>query len=181
MTRIFTVIALLALLFMVATAGLGLSLDLHHHLNDSAVKHWASVHRLAGVGAAIFVILAHSIAVTYFVGTSRWCKEVSDTYRLDPRYVQRSTQLKRKMFPWAVLGMLAVVGIVALGGAADPATLRENTLAWVNIHLGAALGGLAFIAFAFVREWQCISANHALIDEIVARVNELRRRADERG
>ena len=174
MTRIFTVVALFALVFMLATAGLGLSLDLHHNLDNPAVKGWARVHRLSGVAAAICVVFAHSIVVTYFVGTSRWCKEVCETYRLDPQYVRRSNRLKRRTFPWAVTGMLAVVGIVALGGAADPATLRAGTADWTIFHFLGALGGIGFIAVSFFLEWQTIAANHAVIDEIVAKVKEIR-------
>ena len=34
------------------------------------------------------VVLVESVVVTYFIGTSRWCKEVVETYRLDPAAVQ---------------------------------------------------------------------------------------------
>src|SRR5687767_4100847 len=48
----------------------------------SVDSHW-----LAGVAAAIAVLFANSIAVTYFIGTNRWCKEVVDAYSLDRGYV----------------------------------------------------------------------------------------------
>ena len=38
---------------------------------------------LTGTSAALAVVFVHSIAVTYFIGTSRWCKEVTETYQLD--------------------------------------------------------------------------------------------------
>src|SRR5688500_13312241 len=76
------------------------------------------VHFLTGLAASLMVVLVLSIVVTYFIGTSRWCREVSETYRLDPGYVQRSTRLKRAAFPYALGGMLLMVAIAALGAAA---------------------------------------------------------------
>ncbi len=175
MTRIFSVFALFAVMFLAATAALGLSLDLHHHLDDNGVRGWATIHRLSGVAAAVSVMFAHCIVITYFVGTSRWCKEVSETYRLDSQFVRRSNFLKRRTFPWAVLGMLSVVGVAALGAAADPGAIgvkfSEN---WVTPHLLGAIAGIGFITFTFVREWHNIAANHVVISEIVAAVKNIR-------
>ena len=44
-------------------------------------------HMLLGIGAALMTLLVCSVSITYFVGTSRWFKEVVETYRLDRRYV----------------------------------------------------------------------------------------------
>src|SRR3989337_2072811 len=102
---------------MAAALILGLSVgDLYHDRSADTLR-WATVHRLTGVAAALVVVLVNSIVVTYFIGTSRWCKEVSETYGLDRALVHRGTQLKRRTFPWAVMGMLTVVGLIALGGA----------------------------------------------------------------
>ena len=79
-----------------------------------------TIHMLLGAGGALVAILVNSITVTYFIGTSRWCKEVCETYRLPPQLAQQSTRLKRSTFPWAVLGILSVIAVVALGAAADP-------------------------------------------------------------
>jgi hypothetical protein len=121
----FTRAATFAVALMMATAGLGLWLGDLHGQTDPAVLRWGTVHRLSGVLAALVVVLVNSMAVTYFVGTSRWVREVVETYGLDAGLVTRSRRLKRSAFPFAVAGMLAVVGIVALGGAADPATGRR--------------------------------------------------------
>lgn len=115
MTRMFTRAAIFAVALMAATAGLGLWLGDLHGQTDPAVLRWATVHRLSGVLAALMVVLVNSMAVTYFVGTSRWVREVVETYGLDAALVDRSRRLKRRAFPFAVAGMLAVVGIVALG------------------------------------------------------------------
>jgi uncharacterized membrane protein len=173
MTRIFTTLALFAFAFAAVTMIIGLSIDLYNNptLDD---KQWAQVHRLAGVGAGIAIVFVSSIVMTYFIGTSRWCKEVAETYSLDPQFVRRSTALKRRAFPWASGTMLTAVAMVALGGAADPGTMRPNTESWVIPHLIGAIVGMAFVAWAFFIQWQYIAANHEVIDEVMAEVHKIR-------
>ena len=141
---------------------------------SAATLTWARVHRLTGLAAALAVVLVNSIAVTYFVGTSRWCKEVVETYGLPAVLVARGNRLKRRTFPWAVASMLAVVGVVALGGASDPATGRPGTEQWVTWHLLGALTGLAFVAASFIVQWNQIYANHHVIDEVMEHVERIR-------
>jgi len=174
MTRIFTTLAWFAVLFMAATLVMGLLMgDLRHDPSPETIS-WARVHRLCGVAAALAVVFVNSIVVTYFIGTSRWCKEVVETYRLDPTLAGRSTALKRRAFPWAVISMLTVVGVISLGGAADPATGRPGTEDWVIIHFIGALLGLTFVIWASVVEWTYIHANHQVINDILAEVKRIR-------
>jgi hypothetical protein len=159
---------------MAATLILGLAVgDLHQDRSADTLR-WATVHRLTGIAAALVVVLVNSIVVTYFIGTSRWCKEVSETYRLDMNLVGRSTQLKRRTFPWAVAGMLTVVGVIALGGAADPATGRAGTEQWVTPHMLGAMVGLMLIAWVFWVQWQNIGRNQVVIGEVMAEVRRIR-------
>jgi hypothetical protein len=178
MNRIFPVLAAFATLFMAATLLLGLSLgDLRKDPTPKTLR-WATVHRLSGVAAALAVVFVDSIVVTYFIGTSRWCKEVAEAYKLDARFVQRSATLKRRTFPYAVLSMLAIVGVVALGGAADPAAaLRLQPIGgvtWTQLHLAGSLVGLAFIAWCFYRQWLSLTDNQQIIDEVQAEVRRIR-------
>ncbi len=173
MTRIFTVLAWFALLLVATNLILGLCLgDIRQP--DPTVQRWATVHRLFGVFAALAVVLVDSIVVTYFIGTSRWAKEVVETYRLDPQLARRTTLLKRRTFPWATLSMLVIVAVIALGGAADPSTHRPDTASWALPHLVGALAGLAFIGWAFVVAWNNIYQNHQAIDDIMAEVKRVR-------
>jgi len=174
MTRIFLGIASLAILMLVATLLLGLYIgDLHQPHADS-IAELAWVHRWSGIATALVVVLVNCIAITYFIGTSRWCKEVAETYRLDSQLVARSAALKRQAFPWAVTAMLVVVGTISLGAAADPVRPRAGTEQWVIPHLVGALLGVAFIAWAFFREYQRIAEHHAVIEEILAEVRKIR-------
>jgi hypothetical protein len=167
-------LAWFALVMMGATLILGLSIEDLHTDRSAEMLRWATVHRLSGVSAALVVVLVHSIVVTYFIGTSRWVKEVSEAYSLGNGYIIRANTLKRKTFPWAVMGMLAVVAVGALGAAADPSTGRPNTIAWVTPHLIGALTGLAFIAYTFFVEWNNIHANHLVIADVLADVQRIR-------
>ena len=178
MNRIFPVFALFAVTFMSATLVLGLTLgDLRNNPTPDTLR-WATVHRLSGIAAALAVVFVDSIVVTYFIGTSRWCKEVADAYKLEPQFVRESALLKRRTFPLAVMSMLAMVGVAALGGAADPAAaMRLEPLAgitWAQIHLFGALAGLAFIAWCFYRQWLNLLANQEIINQVQAEVRRIR-------
>jgi hypothetical protein len=176
MSRVFTQVAIFAVALMVATAGLGLWIGDLHGQTDPAVLRWGTVHRLSGVLAALVVVLVNSMAVTYFVGTSRWVREVVETYGLDIALIERGRRLKRATFPLAVAGMLSVVGIVALGGAADPATGRKGSRQWVTPHLVGALGLTAVIAWCFQSQLPKIGRQHELIDDVMAAVRAERQR-----
>lgn len=178
MTRIFAFLALFALLFVGATAMLGLSLgDIRNPQNLDA-QRWATVHRLSGVAAALAVMFVNGIAATYFIGTSRWCREVVDTYELDPALWRRSTSLKRRTFPLCVANMLLAVVMVALGGAADPGASLQlqpvGGVTWAQIHLVAAFAGLAWFLYSSVLQWNNIQTNREAIDAIMDEVRKVR-------
>lgn len=176
MTRILFTLASLSLILLVTAALLGFLMgDLYARPHATQeTQTWATLHRLTGLAAALAVVFVESVVVTYFIGTSRWCKEVVETYRLGPTAVQASNRLKRRTFPWALAGMFAVIGIIALGGAADPATGRPNTKDWVEWHLVGALTGIVVIAWTYVVAWNNIVANHAIICGLVAEVARIR-------
>jgi hypothetical protein len=176
MNRILFTLASISIVLLLAAQALGLSIgDLYARPQpDEDTLHWATVHRLTGVAAALAVVFVESVVVTYFIGTSRWCKEVSETYRLDPAAVRASNRLKRRTFPWALAGMLSVVAMIALGAAGDPATGRANTRAWADWHLIGAFLGIPLIAWTYVVAWRNVAANHAIIDQLVAEVARIR-------
>lgn len=175
MTRILFSIATLSVVLLSAALFLGLSIgDLYAKPSETTL-HWATIHRLTGIAAALAVVFVESVVVTYFIGTSRWVREVVETYRLDPSLMAGANRLKRRTFPWALLGMLAVVGIVALGGAADPATGRHNSGDWASWHLVGAFLGMLAIIWTYYVAWNNVAANHAIIRQIVDKVAEIRR------
>lgn len=133
------------------------------------------IHRLLGVATALVAILVNSITITYFIGTSRWCKEVSETYNLPAELVQRSASLKRRTFPWALMGIVMVIVLVGLGAAADPSGAnRANSANMVGFHYWAALVGIVVIGFSFWVQMTRIAENYLVIDEILTHVHRVR-------
>src|SRR5262245_39259475 len=111
MTRIFPSLASLSLMLYGAALILGLSVgDLYTRPVAEAALAWRGRHMLTGIAAALAVVFVESIVVTYFIGTGRWCKEVTEAYQLPPDDLAESARLKRRTFPLALLGMLTVVG-----------------------------------------------------------------------
>jgi hypothetical protein len=178
MSRILATLAAISLALLTAALVLGLSIgDLYEEPYPTLeTTRWKSIHFLTSVAAALMVVFVESVIVTYFIGTSRWCKEVVEAYHFDPSFVQKSNGLKRRTFPWALCGMLAIVGVVALGGASDPATGRPNTADWVNWHLAGAIGGIFLVAWTYFVAWNNVFSQHAIIQELVARVAEVRKK-----
>ena len=104
MTRILLTLAILSLVLLVAALTMGLSVGDLYHAPGADTLRMATVHRLTGIAAALGVVFVESVVVTYFIGTSRWCKEVTETYRLDPNRVRQSNRLKRRAFAVARSG-----------------------------------------------------------------------------
>ncbi len=138
------------------------------------VQWHARNHMLLGVFASVMTALVQCVGVTYFIGTSRWFKEVVDAYALDVGIVAESSRIKRSSFPFAMLGIATIVCVAAFGAAADPGTLRENTGQWVAPHYTAAIIGLCLIAFALYRQARAIQRNQELIDRVMRCVHDAR-------
>lgn len=139
------------------------------------IQRRASFHMLLGVLAALVTVLVNSISVTYFIGTSRWCKEVTDAYQLGPDLAAKSRRIKRSSFPWALTGVMAVLAIVTCGAAADPGTLRLGTGPWVLPHTIVAVMGTVVIGWSLHAQTSKIAANYEVINEILGHVHEIRR------
>jgi len=175
MTRILLTLGLLSLFVMGAALWLGLAIGNLYAEPSLQTLRLATVHRLSGTAAALVVVFVECIVVTYFIGTSRWCREVVETYRLDPAPAKASQRIKRRAFPLALAGMLVVVAVAALGAASDPATGRPGTHDWATIHLVAAVAGFVFIAWTYYMAWNYVASNHTIIKQIVAEVARVRR------
>lgn len=137
-------------------------------------KQRYGLHSLCGIAASLVTVLVNSITVTYFVGTSRWCREVVETYHLDPELVRRSQQLKRQTFPWALGGMLTVLAIVSFGAASDPGANFEGGAQWVTPHMVTAILGTGLITWSFLVQVGKIGANYEIIETILAEVRQIR-------
>lgn len=138
------------------------------------VRRRATFHKLFGIAASLVAILVNCISFTYFMGTSRWCQEVVDTYGLDPALAVRSRWLKRQCFPWSLGGIIAVIAIAAMGGASDPGSNLERSAAWVTPHLLTAFMGVAFVSWSYFMQVGYVAENLRIIDEVMQGVQNRR-------
>jgi hypothetical protein len=139
-----------------------------------------SIHWFLGLLSSLMVLLVCSVTITYFVGTSRWCREVVETYSLPAELTESSNVLKRKAFVWSLAGAMTIILVATLGGLADPsAAFNNNRLdraaSFVTWHYLAAMLGLLFIAWSFWIQYSRIAENYLVIANILAEVNRVRK------
>jgi hypothetical protein len=181
MDRIFTSLASFTILLMLIAVGLGLALHAAgpRNIESESAMSWYRTHFMVGVGVGLAVVLVNSLVMTWFVGTSRWCKEVAEAYSLDRGVISRSNRVKRGAFPYALVNMLIIVGVLALGGAADPSGNLQVTppggLSWAQWHLLGSFTALAVVAAGSVAQWRAIRANQQIIQQVMADVGQIRR------
>jgi len=167
--RIFPFLLLLAATFIAATMTIGFLVE----DRGAGASYWYQVHFLSGVTTALVILLVNAIVLTYFIGTSRWCREVTEAYSLQPQCARESHRLKRRAFPFTLANMLIVVGLAALGAAADVLS-DPALLTWAELHLLGVLIGLAFMALASYMQWSHIRANQDVIKRILEQVGSIR-------
>lgn len=139
------------------------------------IRDRVRVHVLFGIAATLVTILVNSITVTYFVGTTRWCREVVDTYSLDDSLADRSLKLKRKAFPLAIVSFLAILTLVTLGAVSDPSGSNfEDSARWVLVHQLAAWIATGIVAWSLMIQVGTIGANYEIIEEILEGVRQVR-------
>ena len=170
MHRIFPFLLLLAAAFVAATMALGFLVGPSQKVAD----HWYKLHFLVAVTTAIVLMLVNAIVLTYFIGTSRWCREVTDAYSLPPECAGQSNRLKRRTFPFTLANMLVVVGLAALGAAADTSSTKLLGIDWAELHLLGVLVGLAFMAWASFVQWSHLRANQQVIQRVLDQVRGIR-------
>ena len=136
-------------------------------------------HFLLGLASALVVMFTNGIVVTYFIGTSRWCKEVAQTYALDDALWQRSAAIKRRAFPLTVAGMLMIVVVAALGAICDPATAMPafpwQAVSWSDVHLATAILTVVLLCYVAYYQATAIRENQAVINEIMEHVRRIRK------
>jgi hypothetical protein len=171
--RIFPFLVLFAAAFFAATMFVGFAVDLGGQF-DMAARRMMDLHFLSALATSLVVLLVNGIVVTYFIGTSRWCREVVDTYSLPAELAQDAQRLKRRTFPFSAGNMLLVVGLMSLGAAAHTRVPPLPGMTWSEIHLLGVFLFLAFMAWASYVQWTNIRANQDVIARILNEVRAIR-------
>jgi hypothetical protein len=167
MTRLFLVFVTLTGLALLASAVSGTVSWLHGGLTGEGSLYLT--HFVLGLFSSVAVLLIHCLAITYFLGTGRWVKEVCLAYGLpDERWPRQTRDLKRRNTPYAILAMFVTIATAAAGAG------RQNFdwPAWLH----AALAGTALVVNAVVWavEYRNMAANLRILDEVYAETDRMR-------
>jgi hypothetical protein len=167
MTRLFLVFATLTGLALTASIVSGIVSWLHGGLTGEGSLYLT--HFVIGLFSAVAVLLIHCLAITYFLGTGRWVKEVCLAYGLpDERWPRQTRDIKRGNTPYAILAMLVTIGTAAAGQG----RFLLDWPAWLHA-LGAA-ATLLLNAVVWVVEYRNMKRNIRILDEVYAAVDRLR-------
>lgn len=133
-------------------------------------ESWHGVHLLLGLVTMLATLLVHSIAFTYFLGTTRWVKEVVQIYGMPEWVHAQALRNKRRAFPFELGSMVAIALTTWAGGAVHT---RDWPIAR-ELHLAAATLTIGFNLGAYVAEYLAIVAQARLLLEVKARADRQR-------
>jgi len=142
MKEIFVVLAFVGALLLGMTLFQGQKADnydketVHPHIG------WA-------LGTSIYLMIVHSLILTYFMGTGFAIKEATDEYGIPEEYLARARALKMRVFPATTLAIALVVLSVILGvstfTSSGQASLHRP-VAYIAIFVNFGVFYLQFLA-----------------------------------
>jgi hypothetical protein len=127
------------------------------------------LHFNCGLFAVILNLAVHSIIFIYFLGTGRWVKEVALAYKMPDVPLPKLTRdLKRSVFPPALIAMLVPIAVAAAG-----AGVQTREWPWY-LHGSLATIALLVNLWAYRIEYRDISANARVLDDVIREVDRIR-------
>ncbi len=174
-TRIFLTLASVSTLLLLTVFVLGLNIGDPRVLESQPLVSW---HLLLALTGLIFATLVHAVVLTYFMGTGRWMEDVSKTYQLDDHWRVECQRLKYRVLPWMCLSLLLLLTTIGFGAAADPAARLGFSgcvgLSASTLHLLVALTTVGGNVLVNVREFHALERNGQFVNEVIAKVREIR-------
>jgi hypothetical protein len=167
MTRIFLGFVTLTGLALIASAVTGVVSWQEGGLDGEGSLYLT--HFILGLFTAMAVLLVHCLAITYFLGTGRWVKEVCLAYEMpDERWPRQTRDIKRRNTPYAILAMLITIATAAAGAG------RQNFdwPAW--LHAALACVTLVVNGVVWVVEYRNMATNLRILDEVYAEADRMR-------
>jgi hypothetical protein len=169
MTRIFTIIAALNVLSLLAALISGLV----SWLQDASVAtpDLYLLHFLLGLTAALTTLFVHCLVLTYFLGTGRWVKEVCLAYGLpDTDLPRRTRDIKRRNTPRVIFAMLLTIAATAAGMGK-----QLQVPGWPGvIHFLLVCATVTVNLYVFVVEYGNMRLNAWILDTVMAEVERIR-------
>jgi hypothetical protein len=121
-------------------------------------------HFVFALFATMVAVLSQCMSMFYFIGTGKQVKDLLASHPSRDAFVLRTREFKSKVFGPATLAIACTMAAWIVGGGVDTRVLP------VWLHTSLALLALATNAFAFLKEFQCMSKNNALLDEVAVLV-----------
>jgi hypothetical protein len=167
MTRLFRVVAILTIVLLLATFGSGVYSWLREGSSSSTNVYL--VHFVLGLTTALTALFVHCLALTYFLGTGRWVKEVCFAYGIpDGNYPKMTRDIKRRNTPRVIAAMLVTIAAAAAGMAAQ----QQAWPGW--IHLTLACVSVALNLYVFWVELGNMQLNARILDAVSTEAERIR-------
>ena len=135
-------------------------------------------HMLTALAAVCFASLVHAIWLTYFMGTGRWMEETCRAYGLPEIYQAENRSMKYGTIP-AIVGVFLLLLVTGgFGAAVDPGSSVQFK-GWAGfsgpmIHFLLASITLGANVIVNYLEYQTISRNNHLINQVMTKVRQMR-------
>jgi len=128
-------------------------------------------HVSAGLVAAVFAVLAHTLVILFMLVTGRVLKEAMATREFPPAFLAELNDFfaRKKAYPAALLG----ASVTAFAAVLGYAHRGFGIPAW--IHWAAGFAAIAGNAWAIVHEHRALLANRSLVDRAAAELDRLDR------
>jgi hypothetical protein len=167
MTRIFRMIAAVNALLLLAAFGSGVVSWLQEGSQRNPNTYL--LHFVLGLTTALTTLFVHCLALTYFLGTGRWVKEVCIAYGLPDDNLPRMTRdIKRRNTPRVILAMFVTIAAAAAGMAAQ----QRAWPGWV--HLALASATVILNLHVFLVETGSMRLNAQILDSVMDEVERMR-------
>ncbi len=168
--------AVVANLILLAAFLLGWNIGDVTSLNTASSRF--DLHFGIALAGLIVATMVHALVLTYFMGTGRWLEETSQAYGLETTRFEISRNLKMKNI-FAMTGCFALLLLTGmLGVMIDPGTgpFLESLagMPGKTIHLFVASATLLFNVLVNYSEYQTISHNMELIEQVLGDVRRIR-------
>jgi amino acid transporter len=178
MTRIFVTLAAVNAAALLLTFGVGVAFMYEREAGALAPApaqplgwSWFTAHIVLALFTAVLTLLVHCLIFTYFLGTGRWVKEVARSYGLPDQHLPRQTrEFKRRAFPPALFAMLVTIAAAASGAGAQ----APGETAWHWAHPILAVITLVINGWAYVVEYQTVSANVVVVNQVKEQADRMR-------
>jgi hypothetical protein len=158
MIPLFLILTIINLICLLGTAVLG--------YGNSVASEWSGFHQLAGALATICACAVHCVVFTYFIATAKWIQHAVSVKKLSTTHIEPTRSFKAQAFPAAIIAMFSVFLAAVIGVATFSYHLRPI------YHLVTAIAAIVINGLVALIEYRAICRNAALIDNILAQINQ---------